>query len=191
MSRLLTNAVGFDDGPFLRHSVGRRPARVMVVGAVCARTRLDGVVSGHVRKDGADATALLASLVRNSQFDGHVRVVLLGGIAVAGFNVVDIHGLAAALARPVLVVARRLPRLPLIREALAKIPGGARRWRLIEAAGPMEPLGNVFVQRAGLELDEARYLLKATTLHGHFPEPLRLAHLIAGGVVTGKSRGRA
>jgi len=43
----------------------------------------------------------------------------------------------------------------------------------------------------GLALDEARYLLKATTLHGNLPEPLRLAHLIAGGVVTGKSRGRA
>jgi uncharacterized protein len=29
------------------------------------------------------------------------------------------------------------------------------------------------------------------TLHGNLPEPLRLAHLIAGGVTTGESRGRA
>ena len=49
----------------------------------------------------------------------------------------------------------------------------------------------VYVQRAGLSLVEARDLLAATTLHGNLPEALRLAHLIAGGVVTGKTRGRA
>jgi len=55
----------------------------------------------------------------------------------------------------------------------------------------MESVGAVHVQRAGLSLGEARDLLAATTLHGNIPEPLRLAHLIAGGIVTGKSRGRA
>jgi len=62
---------------------------------------------------------------------------------------------------------------------------------LIEQAGPMEPVRGVYVQRAGLSLAEARDLLAATTLHGNLPEPMRLAHLIAGGIVTGKSRGRA
>jgi hypothetical protein len=186
--RRLTNVVGFDDGPFARDRPG---ARVLLVGAVCARTRLDGVISGQVRKDGRDATARVAALVRGSQFDGHVRAVLLNGIAFGGFNVVDIHALAETLARPVLVVARRAPRLALIRAALTRLPGGAAKWRLIERAGPMEPLGGVFVQRAGLSPREALQLLAATTLHGNLPEPLRLAHLIAGGITTGKSRGRA
>jgi endonuclease V-like protein UPF0215 family len=34
-------------------------------------------------------------------------------------------------------------------------------------------------------------LVAATTLHGNIPEPLRIAHLIAGGIVAGRSRGRA
>jgi endonuclease V-like protein UPF0215 family len=188
MPRRLTNVVGFDDGPFARDRPG---ARVLLVGAVCARTRLDGVVSGRIRKDGRDATARIAALVRGSPFDGHVRAVLLGGITFAGFNVVDIHALAAALERPVLVVARRPPRLPLIQDALAHLRGGASRWAVIERAGVMEPLAGVYVQRAGLTSAEAAYLLAATTLHGNLPEPLRLAHLIAGGITTGKSRGRA
>jgi len=188
MPHVYSNVVGFDDGPFVREP---RRGTVLLVGAVCARTRLDGVISGRVRRDGVDATARMAELVQRSHFDRHVRAVLLNGIAVAGFNVVDIHALAETLARPVLVVARRPPRMEKIRDALALLRGGRRKWALIERAGAMEPVRGVYVQRAGLTLVEARDLLAATTLHGNLPEPLRLAHLIAGGVVTGASRGRA
>jgi endonuclease V-like protein UPF0215 family len=133
----------------------------------------------------------MAEMVRGSQFAGHVRAVLLSGIAVAGFNVVDVHRLAQAVGRPVLVVARRPPRMEKIRRALEGLPRGERRWRLIEQAGAMEAVGGVMVQRVGLTLGEARELLEATTLHGKLPEALRVAHLIAGGVTTGASRGRA
>lgn len=184
----LHNVVGFDDGPFPRE---RRTGQVLLVGAVCARTRLDGVVSGQVERDGSDATEVMCRLLTRSQFRDHVRAVLLNGIAVAGFNVVDIHGLAAALGRPVLVVARRRPRLDKIRRALEQMPDGARRWALIERAGEMETASGLYLQRAGLTMAEAKDLLAATTLHGNLPEALRLAHIIAGGVTTGISRGRA
>ena len=189
MSGAIANVIGFDDGPFDKFRRGGRD--VLLVGAVCARTRLDGVVSGHVRRDGRNATARMVELIRGSQFDRHVRAVLLSGIAVGGFNVVDIHALSAALARPVIVVARRPPRFAKIRVALARVRGGDRKWALIEAAGPMEPVGGIYVQRSGISLADTAAMLEATTLHGKLPEPLRLAHLIAGGVVSGVSRGRA
>jgi len=189
MAAAIANVIGFDDGPFDKFRRGGR--NVLLVGAVCARTRVDGVVSGHVRRDGRNATARMVELVRGSQFDRHVRAVLLSGIAVAGFNVVDIHALAAGLERPVIVVARRPPRYAKIRLALEHVHGGDRRWSLIQAAGPMEAVRGVYVQRVGITLAETAALLEATTLHGKLPEPLRVAHLIAGGVVSGKSRGRA
>ena len=185
--RQLTNVVGFDDAPFPHAHRGD----VRLVGTVCARTRLDGVLSGRVRRDGANAARAMIAMVQESQFAHHVRAVLLQGIAVAGFNVVDVRALADGLGVPVLVVMRKRPDLPAIREAIGRVPGGARKWSLIEAAGPIEPVGKVLVQRIGLTLDEARALLVSTTLHGNLPEPLRLAHLIAGGVTTGASRGRA
>jgi endonuclease V-like protein UPF0215 family len=58
----------------------------------------------------------MADLVRRSQFAGHVRAVLLQGIAVGGFNVVDVHALSRALRVPVLVVMRRPPDVPLGRD---------------------------------------------------------------------------
>jgi len=185
--RQLTNVVGFDDAPFPHGHRGD----VRLVGTVCARTRLDGVLSGRVRRDGADAARTMIAMVRESQFARHVRAVLLQGIAVAGFNVVDVQALTEGLGVPVLVVMRKRPDLAAIREAIERVRGGARKWALIEAAGSIEPLGKVLVQRTGLTLDEARALLLSTTLHGNLPEPLRLAHLIAGGVTTGVSRGRA
>jgi uncharacterized protein len=188
---------------------------VLLVGAVCAGTRLDGVLTTRVLRDGTDATRRMVDLVTASQFRGHVRAVILQGIAVGGFNVVDIHELSARLALPVLVVMRRQPNLESIRSALfgdgsrgrSRVRGARRKWQLIEQAGTIEPLvlvasrasrptglrerpQSLWVQRAGLSLEAAGRLVAATTLHGHVPEPLRLAHLIAGGIGTGRSRGR-
>lgn len=184
----ITNVVGFDDAPFDHDHRGD----VRVVGAVCCRTRLDGVLAGKVRRDGANATDALIELVTGSKFREHIRAVLLQGIALAGFNVVDVHRLHLTLGVPVVVAVRRSPRLAMVRTALLeRTPGGARKWRLVEAAGPLTPLRNLWVQHIGLTAADATALLAATTLHGNVPEPLRLAHLIAGGVTTGQSRGRA
>jgi uncharacterized protein len=188
MAGLLSNVIGFDDAPFERSDRGD----VLLVGTICSRTRLDGVVSTKVRRDGANSTSRMIEIIQGTRYASHIRAVLLQGIAVAGFNVVDIHRLHRVLEIPVLVVARKSPGLARIQEALENtVPGAKRKWKLIQQAGPMEPLRQVFVQRAGLTLDEARDLLAVTTLHGNIPEPLRLAHLIAGGVTTGVSRGRA
>lgn len=206
------NVIGFDDGPFPRDHRGD----VLLVGVVCSATRVDGIVSGKIRRDGVDSTRRVVELVRASQFGEHIQAILFQGIAVGGFNVIDIQGLSQALQIPVLVVVRRPPDMAAVKRALfsrkphdrAAVPGAARKWKLIEQAGTLEPLGvsrrslkreptglataqRLWIQRAGLTLDDARRLVSRTTLHGNIPEPLRLAHLIAGGITTGKSRGRA
>ena len=188
MSRRFTHAIGFDDAPFARSHRGN----VLVVGTVYAGSRLEGVLSGHVRRDGVNATAVLAEMVRGSRFRPHLQIVFLQGIAFAGFNVVDLQGLHAETGLPVVVVVRKLPDLARIRRALLeRVRGGARKWRLIERSGPVERAGAVFVQRAGLTHAEAERALALHCTIGNLPEPLRTAHLIAGGVVRGESRHRA
>jgi hypothetical protein len=54
----------------------------------------------------------------------------------------------------------------------------------------MEPMNGVYVQRAGIDPAHTRALLARCALHSRVPEPLRAAHLIAGGVARGESRGR-
>jgi hypothetical protein len=54
----------------------------------------------------------------------------------------------------------------------------------------MEPIGAVYVQRAGLSSPEAQAVLTRFAIHSAVPEPLRMAHLIAGGLARGESRHR-
>ncbi|MBK8254789.1 MAG: DUF99 family protein [Polyangiaceae bacterium] len=188
MSKRWSHVIGVDDAPFSKEYRGN----VLVVGVAMAGARVDGVLSSHVRRDGRNAADALVQMILPSQFYAHLHAILLQGIALAGFNVVDIHQLSQALDRPVLVMARHAPDMNAVKKALLlRVRGGKAKWKLIEKAGPMERVGNVFVQRAGLTLDEAGALLQTFSTHGNVPEPLRLAHLIAGGVTTGRSRGRA
>lgn len=187
MQRRLSNVVAFDDEPF---EPGHR-GNVHVVGAVYASLRLDGVLIGQVRRDGANAARNLVSLVSDSRFSEHVQLIMLQGVTLAGFNVVDAEYIHRRLAIPVLIVARREPDFAAIREALQDhVPGGQRKWSIIERLGPMEPVGPAFVQRVGLSLQEARDAFERFTINGNIPEPLRTAHLIAGALGRGESRGR-
>lgn len=188
MSARLSHLIGFDDAPFARVHRGD----VRVVAAVYAGERLEGVLSGKVRRDGANATRVIVDLVAGSRFGTHVQAVLTQGIAFAGFNVIDLRAVHAALGVPVIAVARRAPDLAAIKRALlTRVPGGRRKWALIEDLGPMEPAAGVYVQRAGISLARTEALIRASARHGLLPEPLRTAHLVAGGVTTGESRHRA
>ncbi len=188
MGREVVSVVGFDDSPFPRSHRGN----VQIIGAVYTGLRLDGIISGSIRKDGVNATDKIALLIERSKFASQIKLVMLQGIALGGFNVVDIQRLHQKLNIPVLVVARRAPNLTAIKSALLnRVPGGIRKLRLIERAGKMEPIAGVFVQRAGITLSEAGKVIGRFAVVGRIPEPLRVAHLIAGGVGEGQSRGRA
>jgi endonuclease V-like protein UPF0215 family len=185
-SKRFSNIIGFDDAPFVRNDTGPVP----VVGAVYAGLRFDGVLIGRIVRDGADAAHVLAAMVSQSRFNDHVQLIMLQGIAMAGFNVVDVARLHGQLGCPVLVVARHRPDMRAIRDALInQVHHGSEKWALIERLGPMEPVANIFVQRIGLSMDQTAAVIKRFAVHSHIPEPIRTAHLIAGALVDGQSRG--
>ena len=188
MSQRLSHVIGIDDAPFPPAYRGD----VIIVGAVYGGGRLEGVLHAKVRRDGANSTRRIAEMIADSRFGRHLQLVLLQGIALAGFNVVDIRGLSRLLDLPVLVVMRRAPDLKAIRQALfGQVPGGRCKWRLIEAAGTAEPLDALFVQRVGIGLPDAKAVIRRLAVAGHLPEPLRAAHLIAGGMSPLPTRQRA
>ena len=116
---------------------------------------------------------------------------MLQGIALAGFNAVDVFALNRELRLPVLVIARKQPNLAAVLSALLRrVPGGRRKWSIIERLGPMEAIAGVFVQRVGISPDSAEVVIRRFAIQSSIPEPLRAAHLIAGAIATGQSGGR-
>jgi endonuclease V-like protein UPF0215 family len=183
----ISHVVGFDDAPFARDERGT----VDVIGAMFADNRLEGILRGRVQRDGSDATDVLAQLITSSRYYAHLHAVMLQGISLAGFNVVDIKRLNTSIDRPVLVVCRKQPDMTAIRNALLEhIEDGAAKWRLIEQAGEMENIDKLYVQRAGLDMETAALLLQRFCFNSDMPEPLRTAHLIAAGITPGDSRQR-
>ncbi|HEY9842169.1 MAG: DUF99 family protein [Candidatus Sericytochromatia bacterium] len=181
--------LGVDDTPFAR----TQSAPVPIAGVVCAGTRFEGMLWSSVTRDGSDANDRLVEIIRACKFYDQLHAVLIDGIALAGFNVVDLPDLAQRLDLPCLSVMRKLPDMPGIILALERMgpQEKARRLPLIEKAGPIFQHGPFCYQVQGVSPDLAGRMLSSVTDNGHVPEALRLAHLIGSAVATGQSSKRA
>lgn len=183
--------LGIDDSPF---EFGDDNS--LVVGVLMrAPSYIEAVMRTEVTVDGSDATAKLVEMVSRSRYREQVHAVMLDGIALAGFNVVDVESLHASLGIPVVTVTRDPPDFERIELALRKHFDDwgdrldlIRRLDLVEIETPHRPL---YACGVGLDAAELRKLVALSTVRGALPEPVRAAHLIASAMVRGESRGRS
>ena len=179
--------IGIDDSPFKKS----QKDEVLVVGSIFrGGLFLDGILSTKIKIDGDDSTEKIASMINKCKFKPQLQCILLNGIAVGGFNVINIKELSKITRLPVIVVIRRKPNITLIKETLEKI-GKKEKIKLIEKAGSVIPIGSLFVQISGLGIEKAKEILKITCTRSLIPEAIRISHLIASGITDGESRGKA
>jgi len=174
--------LGIDDSPFKG-----KDERVLVVGVVWRRGVVEGVLSAHVKRDGLDSTAKLEGMVKKSKFRPQIRMIVLHGATLAGFNIVDIRKLSERLALPVIAVTKRKPHAVRVKKALKNFEDWERRWELVKSAGPVFRAGGLYMHLAGIGKEDARRFL--SSFEG-MPEPVRLAHIIGSGIVRGESHGK-
>lgn len=179
--------VGFDDAPF----AAPRGSAVNISGVICSNTRFEGMLWGCAEKDGTNATEVLAAMLRQSKFYEQVHVVLIDGIAIGGFNVVDLPALAQTLKKPCIAVMRKMPDLTAIDSALKNFSDYEPRIERLKRAGEVHSLKSFYFQAQGCEAEIAAEALNRLTDTGRVPEALRLAHLIGAAVMTGQSSNRA
>jgi uncharacterized protein len=172
--------VGVDDGAFERRETFAPTAAVLLT----LPEHLEAARVGRVTVDGTDGTRRVVALVRAlGPLDG-ARAVLVDGAVVGGFNVLDLDEISRALHLPVVAVTRRPPEFPLIRSALEKwFPRSAKaRWKLLRAHrlfGVPTPGKPIWAAAVGCSRADAVRLVQRTTVRGFWPEPLRVAHLVA------------
>jgi endonuclease V-like protein UPF0215 family len=175
--------LGIDDGKFLPHTKGT----VIVVGVVFrGGLWLEGVMHTTVKIDGSNATEQLAKMINSSPHYQQLRLVMLNGITLGGFNLVNIKVLHLVTSLPILALTRDKPNLEAIRSALTHLPQKNKRWEVVEAAGEIYEITNkgthLYMETAGISLSDAKKIVELASARSSFPEPLRVAHLVASGV---------
>ncbi len=182
-----SRVLGVDDAPFDKF----KNKSTKIIGVVYrGGNYMDGVVSGKISVDGEDSTKAIIRMVKNSKFFNDIRCLMLKGLGVGGLNIVDIDEIYVKTKIPVLVVMRHKPDKAKLAKTLEEL-GMGKKALLVHKAGKISKIDSLFVQSKGLTRAQAKELLKITITNSSIPEPLRVAHLIAGGIVHGESRGKA
>jgi len=151
-------------------------------------TQVEGFLTTSLPIDGPDPTPQLAEWILRSRFHPLLRVIFLRGITIAGLSVIDLPDLAARTKLPVVAASRTAPDESTVAAAL-DAAGFPERKAALARAGPAIPWRNLHLEFAGIAPHEACALVDFFSGKSSFPEPVRLAHLVARAVVDGESRG--
>jgi len=179
--------IGIDDAPFKKFIKGE----VLVVGAVFrGGILLDGILSTKVDVDGYDSTEKIIEMINISKFKPQLQCIFLDGIALGGFNVIDVKELNKKTKIPVIVIIRKKPDIAGIVDTLIRL-NKTYQVKLLKNAGEVIRVGDIYVQICGIKMEKAKQILDIVCTRSLIPEPIRIAHLISSGIVNGESRGRA
>ncbi len=161
---------------------------VPVIGATCKGLHLVGLDRTEVYIDGRDATDQVQKMLQSSKHLQEIQYVLLDGVALGGFNLVDCEALYSTLKIPIITVSVKNPDLSAMKTALQKhFSDAVERIALLDRIGSPEEfdvdigLGPnvIYFKPFGTTVANAQELLRVLCKRSKVPEPLRLAHLIA------------
>jgi len=183
--------LGIDDGPFQFSD-----EKTVIIGVVMrASGYIEGILKKEITIDGNEATNLIVEMINHTRHRKQLRAMLLDGVALGGFNIVDIQKVFKDTTLPVITITRDKPNFESIKTALqSHFDDWKHRYnllldgRLFEMETAYSP---IFVKCAGISFEEAKEIITVATIRGVIPEPIRVAHIIASGILRGESYGKA
>ena len=144
---------------------------------------IDGVTFGFATVGGMDATDAIVKLY-NSLEREDVNVLLVSGSVISWFNVIDLNKVSAETGLPLICLTYEESEgieeyfreyFPQDWETRVRVHrSNGERVKVRLATGY-----DVFIIPVGLEVDEATRVLNTFTTHGRYPEPVRVARLLA------------
>ena len=183
--------LGVDDSPFTFTD-----KYATVIGVVMRGGEyLECVLKSQITVDGSDATYVCKEMIKNTRHRKQLKAMMLDGISLGGFNVVDINEVYSVTNLPVITITRDEPDFEKIKKALQKnFEDWKERLNLMKKGKlhMVKTLHNpIYVKCVGISIGETKEIIKLSTIRGAIPEPIRVAHLIASGVTRGESYGKA
>ena len=151
---------------------------------------IDGFVLGHSTVGGDDATDVILSMYeRLGRPD--VSFLLISGIVISLYNIVDVKRISEKIGLPVIGVTYKASdgieeaikhHFPESYESkLTKYSSLGRREKI-----KLHTSYDLYIRNEGCTVTEATQLLNKLTLQGSFPEPLRIAQILANTLLKAK-----
>ncbi|RLG41721.1 MAG: hypothetical protein DRO05_03195 [Thermoproteota archaeon] len=168
--------LAIDDSPFKRDY----DETTFLVGLTFRGMTLERADKVRITIDGEDAQR---GIVRLYEMGGReANIILLHGTTFAGFNIVDIVSLRRQVGVPIAAFLEKPPREQLIIKTLERLfPAKIHIFLSNPAYEEFNtPRGILYCARVGISESEIQDLISTYTIESKLPEPIRIAHIVAG-----------
>ncbi len=144
---------------------------------------IDGFVTGKATLEGDDATKEILSMYKKLNRPD-ISYLLISGIIISMYNILDLKKISETLNIPVIGVTYQESEG--IEDAIKHHFPDSYESKLKEynELGTREEITldtsyKVYIRKEGCTISDVKHLLNELTLQGSFPEPLRVAQLLA------------
>lgn len=145
--------------------------------------QIDGFVFGNATINGDDATETILQMFKELNRPD-ISYILLSGLIISLYNIIDIKKIYDSIKIPVIAVTYKSSKG--IEDTIKhhfpnSYESKLEQYRRLGAREKisLQTSSDVFIRREGCSLRDAKYLINELTLQGSFPEPLRVAQLLA------------
>ena len=171
-------------GLVIAESFTQNSKKSILAGVVMRRDFLiDGFVFGKATLEGDDATETILSMYKKLNRPD-ISYLLISGIIISMYNIIDLKKISQSLGLPVIGVTYQDSEG--IEEAIRHHFPESHESKLKEYQElekrdkiTLHTSYDIYIRKEGCTLSDVKHLLDELTLQGSFPEPLRVAQLLA------------
>jgi len=171
-------------GLVIAESFTQNSKKSILAGVVMRRDFLiDGFVFGKTTVEGDDATEAILSMYKKLNRPD-ISYLLISGIIISMYNIIDLKKISQSLDLPVIGVTYQDSEG--IEEAIRhhfpdSYESKLKEYQELENREKitLHTSYDIYIRKEGCTLSDVKHLLNELTLQGSFPEPLRVAQLLA------------
>ena len=171
-------------GLVIAESFTQNSKKSILAGVVMRRDFvIDGFVFGEATLEGDDATETILSMYKKLNRPD-ISYLLISGIIISMYNIIDLKKISQSLDLPVIGVTYQDSKG--IEEAIRhhfpdSYESKLKEYQELENRDKitLHTSYDIYIRKEGCTLSDVKHLLDELTLQGSFPEPLRVAQLLA------------
>ncbi len=179
-------------GLVIAESFTQNSKKSILAGVVMRRDFLiDGFVFGKATVEGDDATETILSMYKKLNRPD-ISYLLISGIIISMYNIIDLKKISQSLDLPVIGVTYQDSEG--IEEAIRhhfpdSYESKLKEYQELENREKisLHTSYDIYIRKEGCTLSDVKHLLDELTLQGSFPEPLRVAQILAKTLLSSNS----